>query len=132
MTKILRFVPAAVCLAALVVLLPRQSAGQQAPADSSANKLGSAELCKPVGTSGDWRTGLLRMANGVTSDKFVFSQNTYRGCHDDNVYFETFHYLSAERAKREFDARIKSAPEIIEQRKKIDENGQVKAEMAVI
>jgi hypothetical protein len=132
MTNILKFVAAMAWLAALVILLPRQAAGQQAPADSAASKQTNGESCAPVGVSSDWRTGLLRMANGVTSDKFVISRNTYRGCHGEDVYFETFHYLSAERARREFDDRIEGAREIVERRKKIDENGEVKAEMAVL
>ena len=131
MTNIFKLAPAIVWLA-LMILLPRRSAGQEAPADSTAGKQANGESCKPVGTSGNWRTGLLSMANGVTSDKFAFSQNTYRGCHGENVYFETFHYLSEERARREFDDRIRDAREIMERRKKLDENGQVRAEMAVL
>jgi hypothetical protein len=131
MTNILKLAPAVVWLA-LAILLPRPSAGQEASADSTAGKQANGESCKPVGTSGNWRTGLLWMANGVTSDRFAFSENTYRGCHGENVYFETFHYLSAERARREFDDTINDAREIVERRKELDDNGKVKAEMAVL
>jgi hypothetical protein len=132
MTNVLKFVPAVLWLAALVTLFPRESVGQQASAGSSASKQANGESCEPFWTSGNWRRGLVWMANGVTSDQFAFSRNTYRGCHGEDIYFETFHYLSTERARREFDDRIKGAREIIERRKKIDENGQVKVEMAVL
>jgi predicted dehydrogenase len=92
----------------------------------------SASETNPPGTDPDWRKGLLRMANGVTKDGFAFSQNTYRGTDGENLYFEIFHYRSAERAKNEFDTRVKDAPHVIERRKKLDDNGQVSAELAVL
>ena len=79
----------------------------------------SASETNPPGTDPDWRKGLLRMANGVTKDGFAFSQNTYRGTDGENLYFEIFHYRSAERAKNEFDTRVKDAPHVIERRKKL-------------
>jgi len=108
------------------------SVGQRKDNGKSNDQVASTDANAPPGTGSDWRTGLLMMSNGFTKDGFAFSRNTYRGADGENVHFEIFHYRSTERAKKEFDSRIKNAPRVIEHRKKLDENGDVKAEMAVI
>jgi|HubBroStandDraft_1064217.scaffolds.fasta_scaffold05921_3 hypothetical protein len=57
---------------------------------------------------------LLRMANGLTPDGFGFSENTYRGPDGEKVYFRTFHYHSVERARAEFESRIKTATKVLD------------------
>jgi hypothetical protein len=53
-------------------------------------------------------------ADGCTPDGFLFSQNTYRGPDGEKVYFRTFHYHSAERARAEFDSRVKPATKVFD------------------
>lgn len=57
---------------------------------------------------------LIRMANGVTPDGFTFSENTYKGPDGEKVYFRVFHYHPAERARVEFESRIKTASKIVD------------------
>jgi hypothetical protein len=119
-------------LAAPMVASPGSLVGQQKESGKPSDQIPSKEVAAPPGTGSDRRTGLLRMANGITNDGFVFSRNTYRGADGENVYFEVFRYRSTERAKKAFDAQMKNAPRVIEHRMELDENGDFKAEMAVI
>jgi hypothetical protein len=60
------------------------------------------------------KSKLLRMANGVTPDGAVFSENIYQGPDGNKVYFRIVHYPSPERAQGEFDSRIKAATRILD------------------
>ena len=74
---------------------------------------------------------LLRMADGRTPDGFLFSQNTYRGPDGEKVYFRTFHYHSTERARAEFESRIKAATKVLDRVETKGDGGEVD-EMAVL
>lgn len=74
---------------------------------------------------------LVRMANGLTPDGFGFSENTYRGPDGEKLYFRTVHYHSAERARAEFESRIKAATKVLDRAEAKGDGGGV-AEMAVL
>jgi hypothetical protein len=121
-----------ILLMAPLVAIPCPSVSQQKESTKSSDQVASTDLNAPTGMGSDWRTGLLEMANGITRDGFSFSLNTYRGTGGLKVYFEVFHYGSTDRAKKEFDERMKNEPRVIEHRKKLSENGDVEAELAVV
>lgn len=75
---------------------------------------------------------LLRMGNGITKDGFVFSQNVYIGPDGEKVYFQTIHYNSADRVKKEFDSNLDDTVKVIERHETKDKDGQIKSEMAVV
>jgi pyocin large subunit-like protein len=74
---------------------------------------------------------LLRMANGVTSDRVAFSQNTYKGPDGEKVFFTIFHLHSAEKATNEFQDRLKEAKKVVDH-PAAQRDGSRVDEMAVI
>jgi hypothetical protein len=75
---------------------------------------------------------LLRMGNGITKDGFVFSQNVYLGPDGEKVYFQTIHYNSAERVKKEFDSNLDDTVKVIERHEAKEKDGRIRSEMVVI
>lgn len=75
---------------------------------------------------------LLRMGNGITKDGFVYSQNVYLGPDGEKVYFQTIHYNSAERVKKEFDSRVNDTVNVIERHEAKEKDGHIKSELVVI
>jgi len=75
---------------------------------------------------------LLRLGNGITKDGFVFSQNVYLGPDGEKVYFQTIHYNSADRVRKEFEAALDDSAKVIEHRNTTDKDGQIKSELVVM
>jgi hypothetical protein len=67
---------------------------------------------------------LVKMADGVTADHFVYSENTYTGPDGEEVYFRTVHYTSRERAAQEFEDIQKSAIKVSDHAKTVNDDGQ--------
>lgn len=67
---------------------------------------------------------LLRMANGATSDNFVYSENTYKGPDGAKVYSRKVHYASHERAAKEFQDKVKSAVKVLDKARAPNDEGQ--------
>jgi hypothetical protein len=67
---------------------------------------------------------LLRMANGATSDHFIYSENTYKGPDGATIYSRKVHYASHERAAKEFQDTVKSAAKVLDQARAPNDEGQ--------
>jgi hypothetical protein len=74
---------------------------------------------------------LVSMANGATADHFIYSENTYTGPDGEKVYFRTVHYTSRERAAQEFEDIEKSAIQVVDRAKTVNDDGE-EDELAVL
>ena len=76
---------------------------------------------------------LVRSSIGRTPDGYTYTENTYRGPDEEKVYFRTVHYHSTERAKAEFDNRVKTAIAVSDQAEaKRDDGGTDEMAVATI
>lgn len=74
---------------------------------------------------------LLSIAHGHTPDGVSYSQLAWRGPDGEKVQAWIFHYDSTELAKKQFDARVKSAKNVLDRATTLNYGGQA-GEMALL